>query len=207
MSVPFIYPPRPKGNVSAGDLPDLEKTGLWVAQRKYNGQHIGVFISASPRKTYFFNQQGSALPDADILPAVREEFLSLKLRPNLDYWLDGEFLNRQTKTAAYKNRFVLYDVLLAGDYLFGRPKLKERLELLSGICRNPKKLEPGGLALRVSEHLWVAETFDRDLLDRYHDFIDLPEIEGLVLKKQDSVIDDLGRKPYDASWLIRCRKF
>jgi hypothetical protein len=85
----------------------------------------------------------------------------------------------------------------------------ERLKILSEICGNPTTLEPGGLALQISPKLWLAEVFESNFIERFKEAFE-PEkadkIEGLVLRKKDSALDDFGRKYYETNWIVRCRK-
>jgi len=138
---------------------------------------------------------------------VAQQILDLAIEPGKEYWFDAELLHRKTSDPQYKNRVVLFDVLQAGRYLFGSPNLLKRYELLQSICRSPEERESAnGIALVVSENVWLAETFDRDFVPRFQDFIELDEIEGLVLKKKNSSLDNFGRKEYEVSWQLRCRK-
>ena len=125
-----------------------------------------------------------------------------------EYWLDSELLFCKTKDPHYKNRIVLFDVLQAGKYLIHGPTVLERMDILSDICGNPTELESKhGLALVASENIWLAETFSHEnLVKEFKRHLDKDEIEGLVIKKGNSKIDKLGKRYYEVSWQIRCRK-
>jgi hypothetical protein len=201
----FIYPPRPKGKINPPQLPTYQD-GRWVVQRKFNDTRNGIAISAD-RSVVMYNRHGEIhkqfIPSEDILRQV----LALNLEPGLEYWLDGGLLHAKTTDPTYKNRLILYDILYAGRYLFNTHTTLQRLQMLKEICRNPTHREPGrGIALMVSPNIWMAETFDVDFVPRYNDFLDMDEIEGLVLKKSGSFIDNMGTKQYEIPWQIRCRK-
>jgi ATP-dependent DNA ligase len=116
-------------------------------------------------------------------------------------------LHSKTKDGRYKSKIVLFDVLVIGKHLFCGPTLEERLKMLSEICGKPVQREPGhGIALLVSENIWMAETFVDNFKDRFAEFAGLDEIEGLVLKLKGSRLDNLGKKEHDVNWQIRCRK-
>lgn len=201
----FMYPPRPVGKITPNLLAEYERTGRWVVQRKYNGTHI--LLNVLGTKVQIFDRMENIPKQFTLTESIKDQILSLNLDRGKEYWLDGEVLDAKTKNPLYKNRIVLYDLLQAGHYLFGAPTLLGRLSLLREICRNPKTLESGfGIALSVTENVWMAETFESNFLDRYNDFIDKDEIEGLVLKKSASVLDNIGSKEYEVGWLIRCRK-
>jgi len=201
-----MYPPKPRGKLVPGNLPTYEKTGKWLAQRKFNGTHI--LISISPDREVDITRPGGE-PTVQFQPTKElfDEIRSLNFVAGQAYWLDGELLNNKTVTEQYKGKLVLFDVLQAGRYLMGKPSQVERLTMLEGICRNPSQPEPtNGIALVVTTNVWLAQSFFSDFPSRYRDFLDHPEIEGLMLRKQDSAIDKSGSKKYLVDWMIRCRK-
>lgn len=201
----FIFPPRPIGKIDPSQLPDYEKTGKWIAQRKFNGTRnvINVFNG----NVEMFERTGKKHSQFVLTKEIKQEILSLKIDKNLDYRFDSEILNAKTSNAAYKQKIVLFDILTyESRYLFGAPKLLERYEILKKICGSPTQHEPNGIALRISEHVWLAENFYDNFTQRYKEFILREEIEGLVLKLKDSVIDNIGLKEYEIAWQIRCRK-
>jgi len=202
----ILYPPRPISKIQSHQLSSYEKSGKWVVQRKFNGTRVVIHILPGGA-VHLFNRHGEKTKQFDLTSGLKREILSLQVNPHFEYWLDGELLNNKTTSPNYKGKIVLFDVLQAGKYLFGAPNLMGRLELLNHICGNPKEKEPNlGLALRVTDSIWLAETFDSDFIGRYQDFIDKDEIEGVVVKKKDSVLDNFGKKEYEIAWQIRCRK-
>ena len=202
----ILYPPRPKGRVESARLVQYEKKGTHVVQRKFNGTHVLVNISVD-REVGILNRHGEAPRQFSLSQEHINEFLSLNLEEGKEYWLQGELLNNKTKTPEYKNRIVLFDVLQAGRYLFGRPQQMDRLAILDQICKHPTELEPNqGIALKVTENIWMAQTWDKDFQKHYEEFLDLDEIEGVVLREKKNVIDNYGQKEYDVRWMLRVRK-
>jgi ATP-dependent DNA ligase len=200
----FRFPPRPKGKLSPVQLASYDVTGRWLAQRKFNGTRNLIAVSGDT--VQLWNREGETHKQFQPTPALLQEIRSLNLKPGLDYYLDGEVLDCKTSTPAYKNKIVLYDVLQAGKYLLG-VSTTDRLKLLAEICRNPTEREPGyGIALQVTQNIWMAETFNDHFTDRYKDFIAKDEIEGLVLKRRSATLDNTGRSYYEVDWQIRCRK-
>ena len=198
----FISPPRPKSKIIPETLPSYEGKG-WVVQRKFNGSRIEIYKKNDEIK--FFGRLGQdsfyEAPDYTI-----NELNALNFKENTEYWLDGEFLDAKTKNPKYKNKIILYDVLYCEKYLLN-VGLKERLDLLNSICNFPSKREPNiGIALQVTPNIWMAETFYENFSVRFEEFIQYDEIEGLVLKKLDSVLDNFGNSEYEVDWQIRCRK-
>lgn len=201
-----LYPPRPSSNIQSHELPTYEKTGEWLVQRKFNGTRTVINISKD-RKLTFLTRHGEShkrfVPSEDL----KNQILGLNLESGQEYWLDSELLDSKTVTKQYKNKIVLFDVLQAGRYLFGRPDQMARLDILKQICGNPTELEPNlGIALKVSDNVWMAEDFHSDFEQRFQDFLVYPEIEGVVLRKKKQALDNFGQKEYLVSWLIRCRK-
>jgi ATP-dependent DNA ligase len=203
----YIYPPRPKSRIPPGNLPTYEKFRIWVAQLKFNGTRTVIQITPSGNVNFFNRHHAEHrrfTPSQDIIDQV----LNLDLEKGKEHWLDGELIKNRTKDLRYKDKIILFDVLmLDGKYLFGKPTQLIRLGLLQKICRFPKKLEPGyGIALSVSDNIWMAEYWENDFVKHFEAFITCPEIEGLVLRKKTSVIDNVGTAEYEVSWLLRCRK-
>jgi hypothetical protein len=205
----YVYPPRPKTRIPPTALPKYEQSGNWVVQRKFKGTRNVIHVTVA-RKVSFWNRHKEEHKQWTPTPGIVSQVLSLDFLPGLEYWLDSELLHSKVALATdpyLKNRIVLFDVLTAGEYLLGGPNQMARLEMLRKICKNPQNPEPNhGIALQVSENLWMAETFDRDFSLHFQEKINLPEIEGLVLRKKNAVIDSMGTKEYECSWLIRCRK-
>jgi len=199
-----LFPPRPASKILPAQLGRYESHGTWLAQRKFNGTHLTVHIKGGEVSIYNYAEVPKLF---SLSPAHKKEFLALNLDPKKEYVLDGELLDHKTTTPEYKGKIVLFDVLQIGDYLFQKFNLLERQALLQEICGNPQVHEPNhGIALAVSAGVWLAENFYTDFQKRYEEFLAYPEIEGLVLKKKKSFIDNLGKTKYEVGWLIRCRK-
>jgi ATP-dependent DNA ligase len=198
------FPPRPKGKINPPQLPQYEAAGTWAAEFKYNGTRNGIAIT--PEKIELYMRQCVPHEQFKLTREISYEIRSLNLDPAQEYWLDSELLNAKTVTPAYKNKIVLYDVLHAGKYLFAGPDTLERYEMLATICRHPTVLEPGGLAFVVTPHIWLAPIFLSNFTDHYQQYLEKPEIEGLVLKKKKACIDDMGHTEYEIPWQLRCRK-
>lgn len=203
----ILYPPRPKGKITPNQLPEYEKSGGWVVQRKFNGTRVVIHVQDGD--VYILNRHGEPPRQFTLTNKYKKEFMSLNI-DNKECWLDGELLDAKTKNKDYKGKIVLFDVLQAGRYLFGSPNLLGRQFILHEICGHspvrPAELEPGGIALQITPNIWLAETFDSNFAARFKDFIDRDEIEGLVLKRIDSTLDNFGKSRYDVGWQIRCRK-
>jgi hypothetical protein len=201
-----LFPPHPNTKITPNRLSEYEESGLWVAQRKFNGTHVLVNVSPD-RKVGILTRHGTPPKLFSMSQRHIDEVLSLNLESGKEYWLNGELLDHKTCDPRYKGKLVFFDVLQAGRYLMRSPDQMTRIDLLADICGHPTELEPAnGIALAVSERIFMAETFESDFEARFRDHIETDEIEGLILRKRKSVIDNFGRKEYDVSWILRCRK-
>lgn len=201
--VKIIYPPRPKSKMLWKDLPYYESTGKWIAQRKFRGSRAVINISPAGEIT-LGNRHGGQFARFSLDRKYREEILAgLRLQKGVEYWLDGELMNKDENAT---NEIILFDVLQVGRYLFGSPNQVERLQMLADICGNPTELCKAGFALQVTPRIWLAETFTGDFVKRYEEALPVPQLEGLVLRKRESTLDDFGNSEYTTTNLIRCRK-
>jgi len=202
----ILYPPRPKGKIPPATLPKYERSGQWLWQRKFNGTHVVVNVSPN-REVGILTRHGTAPKLFSLSRDHVREILSLNLNPGSEYWFAGELLDHKTKNQNYKKKIVLFDVLQAGRYLMRRPDQVGRLNLLADICGRPQELEPNnGIALQVTDKIWMAEWWDTNAVDRFKDHLTTDEIEGLVLRKKKATLDNFGNKKYEVNWMIRCRK-
>lgn len=202
----ILFPPHPDTKIPSARLNDYEKTGQWVAQRKFNGTHILLNISPE-RKVSILTRHGTPPKLFSLTRSHVDQILSLNLEQGKEYWLNGELLDHKTTDKRYKEKIVLFDVLQAGRYLFRNPTQMVRLEMLNEICGRPTALEPNaGIALQVSDQIWMAQTWESNFLERYKELLHMDEIEGLILRKRDSVLDNFGAKEYQVHWILRVRK-
>ena len=199
----IIYPPRPKSKIHPNDLPYYESTDNWCVQRKFNG--FRNLIHISPEKVVTFaSRHGQEHKKFILNKSQREELLSvLNLQKGLEYWIDSELMAKEANAV---NEIILFDILQVGRYFFGFPNQMGRLELLKEICGNPQVLEPGKIALQMSPRVWMAETWTSNFVDRFKESLPNPRLEGLVLRKKNSALDNFGQKEYETGNIIRCRK-
>lgn len=201
--VQIIYPPRPKGKMLPSDLPFYEKTGKWLAQRKFRGSRAVLNISSTGEIT-LGNRHGTQFARFTLSKERKDEILSsLRIRSGIEYWFDGELMNKDENAT---NEIILFDVLQVDRYFFGTPTQIERLEILRDICGNPQNKCRSGIALEVSPNLWLAETFDKNFVERYNEALPIPQLEGLLLRKKLAGLDNFGHSEYETSNQIRCRK-
>lgn len=195
----IIYPPRPRGKVPPTMLPKYEQRKQHVAQRKFNGHRNLVHISTKGVVS-IYGRHGGGHGSYKMPLFLQKEISGLNLQRGEEYWLDSELLHPRIP-----DTIVLYDVLQAGSYLLG-VLMEDRLSLLNQICHEPSDHADPAVALKISEHVWMAETFYGDFRLHFNEFIHLDLIEGLVLKQIGSALSDHGYKQYEVDWQIRCRK-
>lgn len=200
-----IFPPRPKSAIPPSDLKRYEDMGLWVVQPKYNGSRNVIYIEANGEVSVW-GRHGSKHLAYSLPASMRAELLALPgLKKGITYILDSELL---TKTSAKdtKGKIVLFDVLQVDKYLFMNPNQMGRLDILKEICGNPTELDPWRqMGYVISDNLLMAPTWDKDFTSQFN--LDRgEEVEGLVLRKKDSVLDHFGQKEYEVGWVVRCRK-
>lgn len=190
-----MYPPRPKSKINNLELAKYEKTKEWLVQRKFNGDRIVIHVKNE--KVQFWNRHQKLLA---VSANISKQILSLNLDKKLEYWLDGEYLWKNGN-----NKIILFDVLQAGRYLFGVSQI-DRLQILDNLVKSQKFDKHTPYAIQISENIYRAENFLRDFSARYLDYLNLDEIEGLVLRKINSKLDNYGANEYTVPWIIRCRK-
>jgi ATP-dependent DNA ligase len=204
--MPILFPPHPDNKISPHRLGVYEKSGNWIAQRKFNGTHILLHISAD-RKITILTRHGTAPKLFNLSKCHIDQILSLNFEPNKEYWLNGELLDHKTKNQNYKSKIILFDILQAGEYLIMKMNQQDRLNLLSEICGNPTEIEPNhGIALQATPDIWLAEHWSDEFEKHFEEFNHLDEIEGLILRKKNSFIDNYGQREYSVNWIVRCRK-
>lgn len=200
-----IYPPRPKGAIPPRELDYYEKTGLWLAQYKYNGSRSVIHIEPSGVVS-IWSRHGEAHKSYVMPREMERQILALPgLEKGLEYWLDGELLLNKTTAQDTKNKLILFDVLHAGRYLF-MVSQPDRLARLDEICGRPRELDPWrGMAYCISEDVLMAPHFYDNFAARFREDHG-QEVEGLLLRKKKSVLDNFGKKEYEIDWMVRCRR-
>lgn len=190
----YIYPPRAKKVAKYEQLQDFESKGIWLGQRKYNGDRCPVQLTQD--SIVLWNRHGQKQKHS-LSPALRDSLLSLNIGKG-ETWLDGELLNSI-------DTLVLFDVIqLDGEYLHSTTQ-QDRLVLLNQICGCPTETN-SLMGHSVAANLYLAQVWDRDFQLRFNDHIDLDMIEGLVLRRKDSFLGSWGSSPYEVDWMVRFRK-
>lgn len=203
----IMYPPRPKLSIPPEKIVDYENKG-YVAQLKFNGTRTLVELKPGgeiklwtrhrePHKAYKLSKGME-----ENLHEMHES-----MSPDKHLVIDGELMHSKTK--GLKDRFIAFDILVCNDdYLIGMPML-ERYSILDEMLGQQEYWEEDTgrkIAIYIRDHLWLAETFVHNLSKKFKQFIDMDEIEGLVLKKPSAPLERGHSENNNSSWLIRCRK-
>ncbi len=200
----ILYPPHPHIRIFKNKLDNYESDGKWIAQRKFNGTNVVVNISKYG-DIGILTRHGTAPKLFSLSRSHIEQINSLNFEKGKEYWLNGELLDHKTKNPAYKKKIVFFDVLYAGNYLVRKMNQDQRLQLLSSICKDAKNTE-NEIATKCTKDIWMAESWNQDFKYHFEEFIDRDEIEGLILRRKDSFIDNFGFKAHDVNWMVKCRK-
>jgi ATP-dependent DNA ligase len=183
----YFYPEKPRLlYVEQPLVAQLSEDPNWVAEKKYNGSrlllyHIGGVYS-------YWNRHGR-LHKYTPHPDLQEVLKNLNLR---GYWLfDGEL--RHGKTKGVRDKIVLWDVFIAQNELLLRKPFWCRRNIITQIL--PEEGEPIGIPHQYPTNF--AEVFNS---------IKEEEIEGLVLKNLQGILN-LGRtKSVESNWMFKIRK-
>lgn len=184
----YIYPPRPN-LFHQEDIPFFSSNG-YIAQLKLDDTRNLIIVGPDcfeMRTRHHTKHLAYANPHPELVEQVR----NLKLDLSKYHVFDSLLLH--SKNALVKDTVSLIDILVYNsEYLFGET-FESRANLLSEVCRNPKKLENDsklGLALKVSDKVWLAKNYTsgfRKLWEKWEKvFVGGQKIvEGLVFKKLD----------------------
>lgn len=220
----YIYPPYPDqaNKIAPDQLASLDRTKQWVCQRKFGGSRAVIKLQKDPDVCEVFDRHGGRFVTLTLTGGLQECLLGLNLKPGVEYWLDGEWLDKKAKVArtgkqAVQETIVLFDILYAGRYLTAETQV-QRLALLDDLAP-AAALEPGRRAWAVAgagtAQLWRAEVFETDFEYRFYEFYELdgrgedlhPEIEGVILRRRGFRLSNPGFTEYRVRGdVLRCRK-
>jgi ATP-dependent DNA ligase len=209
--VPFsgkiMYPPRPSRKIPPEKISDYEGRG-WMAQLKFNGTR--TLIELKPGEDpVLWTRHKEEHKAYQMTPSMLETLKELHetLDPNTAHVLDGELMHSKTK--GIKDVIILFDILvLEGEYLIGTSALERYMFLYDEVFEpQERELKTGrSIALFIRENLWLAETSFMNFESMHNRYIDMDEVEGLVLKKTNGKLDRGMSKDNNGDWMIRCRK-
>jgi len=195
----YVYPPRPKGRTTPSDLNIFDSSGQWLVQRKYNGVRNLVHRMADG-SIFFFNRHGKEQSKIRPTKSMVEAIKSIGFKDGREYVLDGELLKFENGSSI----LVIFDLLWDGKYLFGSPSQVDRLEILRGLWG--KENFDCDYGCKLSEDLFLANYWTKGFAKEFDRVLGHSKIEGLVLRKRHSALDDYGYHEYETTSQVRCRK-
>ena len=97
----ILYPPHPNIRIPHHKLADYEDSGNWIAQRKFNGTNVVIYVGHD-RKINILTRHGTCPKLFSLSKSHIDQILSLNLEEGKDYWFNGELLDHKTKNINYK---------------------------------------------------------------------------------------------------------
>jgi len=186
----YFYPEKPRlVNIKQPLFQTMSDSKLWVAERKYNGTRLQLHCLNG--QFHFWNRHESQLdyrPD----PETRKALAALPL-PAGYCLFDGEL--RHNKTVGVYHKIMLYDVFIWKNELLVDKPFWYRRNLLKSmlVCGG----EPVGTPEQFPNDFHAA--FDKVTAEG-------DEIEGLVMKNMNGMLQ-LGRTAgIDSKWMYKVRK-
>lgn len=200
-----VFPPRPKVTVPPGVLDRLDAEGRHIAQPKFEESRALFRIPKGKKEVIFSSRHGKSHRKTKLSAKVIAEILALPGLPDdKEVLLDGGVFIR-TPAEDTKGKVVFFDILHYDKYLFRRLDQMARLKLLDEICGSPRELDPWrGMAYRISDNLLLSPYYETGFLELFNKVYG-PEVEGVLLRKRESFIDNFGEKEYEVDWMVRCR--
>jgi ATP-dependent DNA ligase len=170
-------------------------SGEWWAEPKWNGDRL-VLLHGRDRSWKFMNRQKAELkyvPSPEVLQELNE--MNIRAGGLGEAQLDGELVHNHTKHI--KHTIIIYDIYTA----HGEPQ------------REPLDERRQWLELFVSKDSASRVRLADRFLPMYSSFkaafawaVLWPELEGLVLKRSDGLIDFNPVKSPDVAWQMKVRR-
>lgn len=195
----FIFPPRP---ATGSVVPDgalfrqYEQSGFWIAQAKLNGSNTVAWIKKSQIKLWNRHGQKSSYEIPKSLASFLVEHFD-------DCVVNFELLHKRTRHI--KDTIYLYDILVhEGEWLVSRTYW-DRFDLLKSL------LPPAVPLMRlpvdsVAPSVWLARCIPGPWGKLYGRYGQIPEFEGLILKKLTGRLEPGMREKNNGLWSLRARK-
>lgn len=205
----YVYPPRPINRISVDEIGKYDN-GEYLAQPKYDGTCVNVFISENFLKVMNRHNQEIANPyftDIDYTSIHKGKGFMV---------VSGELLNKN-KTGEdgkpFNKCLVLWDVLVyEGEYLLGQTT-EQRLILLESLypCQRMQVSDKG---IESYEHIcctgikgiYKAPTYTKYFTALYNDLIKTQLYEGIVLKRSDAKLTFGFNEKNNFEYTLKCRK-
>jgi len=190
----YFFPERPRlMSIKQPLFETLDADPDWFAELKYNGCRLELHYNPG-EGWQFWNRHGEKMsytPNAE----VKEQLRLLEKQIDGYCIFDGEL--RHNKVPGVQHKIMLYDVFcFNGNLLLGHKHFQRRAIL--DVMYEHAEINADILALTERWQAGFKALFDEQT--KYH------EIEGLVIKNQNGILD-LGRKnPVPSVWMWKVRR-
>jgi len=183
----YFYPEAPKlVNI---EQPLFERFSLskdWIAEKKYNEQRLQLHWWKDRQE--YWNRHGAKLkytPTPEIVDALQS-------LPCEGYCLFDAGL-RHNKTIGVRNKIVIYDIYMLDHELLLGLQYRKRREMLIDLFRT----DGDPISIPAHYHIGFKRTFDQVTEDS--------EIEGLVMKNLNGMLDLNRKAPSKSKWMYKVR--
>jgi len=184
----YLYPEKPR--LISIDQPlfdKLSKDPRWVAEPKYNGNRLVLIMDGDD--VQFWNRHGekfSYSPDEELVRSLA------RFHTKGRCMFDGEL--RNNKVPGIKHRIVLWDTFMwDGKLLVDKPYSERRSFLPWEVAR--KNFAPTKQATNLHSYKRL-----------FHEWIKDPEIEGMVIKKSNGMLNLSRTRGQDSNWMVKVRR-
>jgi len=185
----MIIPPRPKKKITPDLLGCL--SGEWIGQAKMNGSYCVIDNGK------FYNRHGDKFQiEPDIQINIQGTVLC------------GEYMN---KCRDYNGMFIAFDILkYNGKPLIGKT-YNYRYKILSDLLIGTNEEYGNDLFLDTNYlDVGLIRGYSNAITDFIALFVSLSKLgdycEGMVIKKGDETLKDLGSESSNSHWQLKCRK-
>lgn len=193
MEFRYLYPEKPRLiSINQQLFDTIAKDPRWVAEPKYNGSRLLLYVNGD--RIEFWNRHGRRF---DYKPP---EFLRATLS-DFGRKVSGECLFdselRHNKVQGVRDRIVIWDVLMwNGDLLLDVPYRHRRMYL-------PWEFPTNESFSFIQQHPGGNGTPFKVL---FHDWIQDPEIEGMVIKNLNGKLNLSRTAGQSSNWMFKVRR-
>lgn len=211
----YLYPPRPEKALAANLIPSYEKRGF-LAQPKFNGSCMLIFTNGI--QTVFMNRHKQEFTKSVDISSVFGKLHRQTLPDDTRKWmvLVGEYMNKSQKDIdgqVFNHKLVLFDILVFdGVQLLGKT-FQERVELLDrlygkdDLIRTAEGIKQHKFMYNTPvENVYRVKTFYDCLPALWADVVQVPMLEGLVLKRADAKLENGIGEKNNTSTQVKFRK-
>lgn len=188
---PILVPPDPKNPLEPKPnyINQLEKTGKYIAEQKWNGDNALIYTGESPANPVIYNRHKEKLKRYTPDDETKEE-LSLWPKNSI---LNAEIVHNRTKNI--KNLIIVHCIMAwKGTYLTGKTWGQSR-KILEEMIKN-------GLS---GIHVQISKTWKKGFWNLFQQ-TDGNIIEGIILKNPSGKLVFSTTPIKDVPWMLKIRK-